>query len=307
MSVSDREATNVTPTLDTQSTHANWQWRDWRIHYVQQGETGPCLLLIHGFGASSDHWWQNVAVLSQHYRVWAIDLLGFGRSQKPAIAYTSELWRDQLQDFCREVIQAPVYVAGNSLGGYAALCLAVDCPQWVAGVILLNCAGPFSEEAVARSGQRSGQRQTRASLVRQMLKLPGVTPLLSWILFLNMRRRSQIRKVLLQVYKDPQAVTDRLVEDIRRPAFDAGALGVFSAVFKSPPGRKLDQLLESLDKPLLLLWGTADPWMNAGKAEKFCQYYPAATLKLLDAGHCPHDERPAEVNAAIHDWIAQHL
>ncbi|NCJ05886.1 alpha/beta fold hydrolase [Synechococcales cyanobacterium C] len=285
-------------TLETQPPQLYWQWRDWKIHYVQQGNSGPCLLLIHGFGASTDHWRQNLVALSQHYRVWAIDLLGFGRSQKPAVNYTGELWRDQLQDFCREVIKSPVYVAGNSLGGYAALCLAVDCPEWVEGVILLNCAGPFSEDE-----RPTGRRQSGSALMGRFLKLPGATEVLSWFLFQNMRRRSQIRKVLLRVYKDPNAVTERLIEDIRRPAFDPGALGVFSAVFKSPPGRKLDQLLEGLHQPLLLLWGVADPWMSVDKANKFCQYYPSATLKLLDAGHCPHDECPEVVNATIQDWV----
>lgn len=60
-----------------------WNWRGWRIHYVQQGHQGPCLLLVHGFGASTDHWRKNIAELSQQFRVWAIDLLGFGRSQNP--------------------------------------------------------------------------------------------------------------------------------------------------------------------------------------------------------------------------------
>jgi pimeloyl-ACP methyl ester carboxylesterase len=141
------------------------------------------------------------------------------------------------------------------------------------------------------------------TLRRQLLQSPWFIDLMSAVLFWNMRRRSQIRKVLLQVYKDPTAVTERLVEEIYQPAFDQGALGVFASVFKSPPGRKLDQLLVTLNRPLFLLWGEADPWMPPEKATQFQVHYPQATLQLVDAGHCPHDERPEVVNDAIDQWV----
>ncbi len=279
-----------------------WFWRDWRIHYVQAGSAGPDILLVHGFGASTDHWRKNIEVLSQNYRVWAIDLLGFGRSQKPKITYSSDLWRDQLRDFCGDVVQNPVFIAGNSLGGYASLCFAVDCPEWTQGIILLNCAGPFSEDKVA---PRPTWQKMMNDLTRSALKLPFAIEIVSFILFQQTRNRNKIREILLKVYKDPSAVTDRLVEEIYRPAFDEGALDVFSAVFKSPPGRKLDELLASLERPLLLLWGKADPWMSATKARRFLEYAPNAALEWVDAGHCPHDERPEAVNAAMDDWIRQ--
>jgi pimeloyl-ACP methyl ester carboxylesterase len=279
-----------------------WHWQGWRVHYAHQGETGPNLLLIHGFGASTDHWRKNIIPLSEKYRVWAIDLLGFGRSQKPEITYTGELWRDQIQAFCQEVIQAPVFIAGNSVGGYAALCFGVDCPDWTEGVILLNCAGPFTAPA---SAPKPVWQQQLEHLRQQLWQLPGVIELLSFGMFHYIRQRSQIRKVLLQVYKDPTAVTDRLVEEIYRPAFDKGALWVFGAVFKSPPGRKLDQLLQALSRPLFLVWGAADPWMTLPKAQKFLDYAPQTQLELVDAGHCPHDERPEVVNTLIDSWVGQ--
>jgi pimeloyl-ACP methyl ester carboxylesterase len=294
----------VTVTSPVEIEPQLWMWRGWKISYVQQGTQGPCLLLVHGFGASTAHWRKNIEVLSQNYRVWAIDLLGFGRSEKPRQTYTGELWRDQMQAFCQEVVQEPVFVAGNSLGGYATLCFAADCPDWVRGVILINCAGPFSDE---QSAPQSVWQSQLAVLQQQVLRLPFVIQISSFVLFSYIRQRSMIRKILLQVYKDPTAVTDRLIEEIYLPSCDPGALGVFAAVFKAPPGRKLDQLLETLTQPLLLLWGTADPWMPAQKAEKFQTYYPAAKLVLVDAGHCPHDECPTEVNQALDAWIQDQL
>lgn len=281
-----------------------WSWNGWQIHYVKAGTTGPDLLLVHGFGASTDHWRKNIEVLSTHYRVWAIDLLGFGRSEKPKITYSANLWRDQLRDFCAQIVQAPVFIAGNSLGGYTSLCFAVDCPEWTQGIILLNCAGPFSEDSAL---QRPFWQQFVSDLTRNVFKLPGVIEVVSFVLFTRTRNRDRIREILLKVYKDPAAVTDQLIEDIYRPAFDTGALDVFAAVFKQPPGRKLDELLQALKRPLLLLWGEADPWMTTAKAQRFQQFYPDAALEWVDAGHCPHDERPDIVNTAISRWIQQRL
>ena len=78
-----------------------WQWRGHNIYYVQAGKSQlqhPPLLLVHGFGASTDHWRKNIAQLRHDFEVWAIDLLGFGRSAKPKLEYGGDLWRDQIYD-----------------------------------------------------------------------------------------------------------------------------------------------------------------------------------------------------------------
>lgn len=277
-----------------------WTWNGHQVHYVQKGDRGPCILLIHGFGASTDHWRQNIEILSETCRVWAIDLLGFGRSQKPKLTYSVSLWTDQVLAFCQEVIQTPTYIAGNSLGGYSALCFAVTQPNWTQGLILLNCAGPFSQpdpQALTK------MQSVRKKVFQGFFRLPGVIRTLSFFSFLYFRRRAQIKKTLLQVYKDPAAVTDRLVEEIYQPAFDQGALGVFASVFQSPPGKTLDELLTALDCPLSLIWGNADPWMTEDKAQKMVDLYPSADLEFIDAGHCPHDERPQEVSSVMLNWI----
>ncbi len=73
---------------------AYWTWRDQLIYYVHAGvhhRQHPPLLLIHGFGASTDHWRKNIEELSNTFEVWAIDLLGFGRSAKPEWQYSGQL------------------------------------------------------------------------------------------------------------------------------------------------------------------------------------------------------------------------
>ena len=278
-----------------------WQWRDQSIYYVKAGQRQgqrPPLLLVHGFGASTDHWRKNVAELQQDFEVWAIDLLGFGRSAKPEMQYSGDLWRDQLYDFITEVIQAPAVVAGNSLGGYACLCVAAQRSDAVQGLVLLNSAGPFT------SSTPTPAKPTLGRAIRQTIQSVLLQPVPSYLLFQYSRRRSTIRKTLEKVYLDKTAVTDQLVEDIYRPSCDRGAAQVFASIFKSPQGEKVDVLLQQLACPLLMLWGEGDPWMNTReRSAKFKQYYPHLTEHYLQAGHCPHDEVPEQVNALLKDWV----
>ena len=91
-------------TIKTLPTTSCWQKLDWTwqgqtIRYTVAG-IGKPLLLIHGFGASIGHWRKNIPFLAeQGYRVFALDLLGFGDSAKPSLDYTLELWQQQIKDF----------------------------------------------------------------------------------------------------------------------------------------------------------------------------------------------------------------
>jgi pimeloyl-ACP methyl ester carboxylesterase len=117
---------------------------------------GPPVLLIHGYGASAYHWRYQIPALAQHYRVYALDLLGFGWSEKALVEYSSGgLWGQQIGDFIREVIHQDaaasssssssngadssssssssdrVVLVGNSLGGYACMNAAVKSPDLI--------------------------------------------------------------------------------------------------------------------------------------------------------------------------------
>ncbi len=278
-----------------------WQWRSQPIYYVKAGENRadrPPLLLIHGFGASTDHWRKNVAGLSSEFEVWAIDLLGFGRSAKPDWQYNGNVWRDQLHDFITEVIGQPAILVGNSLGGYAALCVGAQRSESAAGVVLINSAGPFTD--IQGTTKPDPLRAVMGNVVRMLFQQDWA----SFLLFQYVRQKSVIRKTLEKVYLDQSAVTPQLVEDIYRPSCDPGAPRVFASVFRTPQGEKVDVLLHQLTSPLLMIWGEADPWINAReRGAKFRHYHPQLTEYYLQAGHCPHDEVPDQVNELICSWV----
>ena len=286
------------PALALQET---WTFKGHGVHALSRSPArpvGPAILLVHGFGASTDHWRFNIPVLAERHEVHAIDLLGFGRSTKPAgLAYGGALWRDQLVAYVNERIGRLTVLVGNSLGGFAVLAAGAALGTQAAGVVLINAAGPFSDEQAEPRGWGAIARRTIGTA------LLG-SPVLQRLLFENLRRRSTIRRTLNQVYIDRTNVDEALIESIRRPSLDPGAFGVFRTVFDIPRGQPLDELFAQLTAPLLLLWGIRDPWINAvGRRGAFQRHAPLATEVVLDAGHCPHDEVPDQVNAALLDWL----
>lgn len=287
-----------------------WQWRGHKVYYVQAGEKQPqrpSLLLVHGFGASTDHWRKNITGLCADFQVFAIDLLGFGRSAKPKLQYSGDLWREQLRDFISEVIGEKTVVAGNSLGGYACLCVGAKYPDLVAGVVLLNSAGPFSQSEGEQVQMQPVQNPLQ-KLIGKTVKWTFKQRLFQALLFQYVRQRWVIRRTLEKVYLDKTAITDQLVAEIQRPAYDQGALDVFVSVFSTPQGEKVDVLLKQLNCPLLLLWGEADPWMKAReRSQKFHEYYPQLTEYFINAGHCPHDEAPDQINPLFRNWVLSNI
>ena len=287
---------------ESSGSPSGWSHLGHRVHCLSAGPDeprGPALLLVHGFGASTDHWRFNIPVLSQHHEVHALDLLGFGRSAKPAgLAYGGALWADQLSAYVRERIGRPTVLVGNSLGGYAALAAGAALGPQAAGVVLVNAAGPFSEEQAAPTGWGAIARRTIGGALLR-------SPVLQRLIFENLRRPATVRRTLRQVYIDPTNVDEELVQSILEPSRDPGAFGVFRTVFDFPRGEPLDALFARLQAPLLLLWGIRDPWINAvGRRQQFQRHAPADTTEVvLQAGHCPHDEVPDQVNGALLQWL----
>lgn len=301
-----------------------WEWRGHKVYYVNAGVKQteyPALLLIHGFGASTDHWRKNITELCQEFEVYAIDLLGFGRSAKPKLEYSGDLWRDQLYDFITQVIGQKAVVVGNSLGGYASLCVSAQRPDAAAGVVLLNSAGPFSDnqssleseslESESSPKELSSKEKQPPDFAKQVQNIFGdfvkwvfQQPFTQFLLFQYIRQPWVIRQTLEKVYLDKSAITEQLIEEIRRPSGDPGAFDVFCSVFSTRQGETVDELLGKLATPLLLLWGEGDPWMNAKqRSQKYRQYYPQLSEHFLEAGHCPHDEVPSQVNSLLKDWV----
>ncbi|KAL8091397.1 pheophytinase, chloroplastic isoform X2 [Apium graveolens] len=280
-----------------------WIWRGHKIHYVQQGEGFP-ILLIHGFGASAYHWRYNIPELSKRYKVYAIDLLGFGWSDKALVDYDAVVWRDEIVDFLKEIVKEPAVVVGNSLGGFTALLTAEALPEQVIGVALLNSAGQFGspvDETI--EPEESAFQTTILKPVKDIFQR-----VLLGFLFWQAKQPARIVSVLKSVYKNTTNVDDYLVDSIIKPATDPNAGEVYYRLmtrFMSNQRKyTLDSVLSNLSCPLLLLWGDLDPWVGPAKAISIKEFYPKTSVVNLQAGHCPHDEVPELVNKGLIDWMS---
>jgi len=137
-------------------TNNLWKWHGWDIAWSLVNQPSKAsninVLLIHGFGASKEHWRSNQTILGQYTNCYAIDLLGFGKSSQPKalldyetkkenhIKYCFDLWGTQIADFCNTQIKSPVILVGNSIGGIAALKAAELLDRNCQKTILLDCA-----------------------------------------------------------------------------------------------------------------------------------------------------------------------
>jgi pimeloyl-ACP methyl ester carboxylesterase len=124
---------------------------------------GPALVLIHGFGTSAAiDWAQVIRPLSQHFRVIAIDNIGFGLSDKPTINYTTQTFVDFIAEFLRELNITHFDLAGESMGGQIAALYAVESSDPAAKIpklerLILSDAA-ISDPRTAVSGLSLGRR-----------------------------------------------------------------------------------------------------------------------------------------------------
>ena len=151
------------------------------------------MVLLHGFGASSSHWRHNAAPLTQAgYRVYGLDLIGFGRSEQPGldshIRLDNRLWGRQLAAFLEQVVQQPAVLVGNSLGGLTALTTAAFRPEWVKAVVAAPLPDPALMQPLPKRQSRR-LRQFKTAIVQllcRLLPLELLVPLISRTALLRM-------------------------------------------------------------------------------------------------------------------------
>ncbi|NDJ19087.1 alpha/beta fold hydrolase [Myxacorys almedinensis] len=279
-----------------------WLWKGFQVAYQTQGTTGPAVILVHGFGASFYHWRKNIPELAKTCRVYAIDLIGFGKSAKPIpsqqLGYTFETWGAQLADFCREVVGEPAFLVGNSIGSIAILQAAIAAPDQVRGVALVGCSLRLLHER--HQATQPWLKRVGAPILQKVLKNP-------WFgqqFFKQLATPKTVRNVLLKAYGRSDAVTDELVDLLLSAAKDEGATGVFVAFTGYSQGPLPEDLLPNLSCPAIVLWGEQDPWEPIALGRAFAEYPQVEQfISLAGVGHCPQDEAPELVNPILRDWI----
>lgn len=285
-----------------------WQWRGHNVRYAVAGQGTP-VILVHGFGGNAGHFRHLIAHLADEHRVFAVDLLGFGDSDKPGdAAYGPELWADLINDFAAEFVEEPAVLIGNSIGSLTALTAAAKASRELyQGLVLLNCSASMNRKGLAQDDLLLAALTPVFVLLEFLLKKPRIAN----YLFEGFRNKENVKRILeQQVYRDKSAVTDQLIDILYAPSEDPGAVDVFIKVFLGDGGVRPEKLMEKIDLPLLVLWGDKDPWtpVNGRLAKYFKKLAKergnVQVQSLRDVGHCPHDDRPELSAAHILPWLA---
>lgn len=282
-----------------------WNWKGYSIRYQCAGTSGPALVLVHGFGANSDHWRKNTPILGKSHRVYSIDLIGYGYSDKPNPRefggepfYTFETWGEQLNDFCLDVVKDEAFFICNSIGGLVGLQAAVSKPEICRGLMLINISLRMlhikKQPFIARPFIRSFQNLLRNTPVGKLF-------------FKSIAKPETVRSILSQCYHDSSQVTDELVEAILRPGLEPGAVDVFLEFICYSGGPLPEDLLPLVKCPVLIAWGEKDPWEPIELGRAYGDFDAVEEFVVLpEAGHCPQDEKPEMVNPLIESFVARH-
>jgi pimeloyl-ACP methyl ester carboxylesterase len=288
----------------------NWAWQSRQIGWSLMGDPSApvAVLLIHGFGANTNHWRFNQPVLAKLVPTYAIDLLGFGRSDQPrarlkqeppdpsAVHYGFDLWGQQVADFCREVIDKPVVLIGNSIGGVVALRAAqLLGPDQCKRIVLIDCAQRLMDD------KQLATQPAWMGWIRPLLKTMVSQRWLSTALFRNAARPGVIRSVLKQAYPSGQNIDHALIDLLYQPTKRESAAEAFRGFINLFDDHLAPQLMEDLEMPVDLIWGEKDPWEPIEEAQQWMKTINCIhSLTVIEgAGHCPHDEAPTKTNQKI--------
>ncbi|KAH6765865.1 pheophytinase [Perilla frutescens var. hirtella] len=311
-----------------------WEWKPkLTVHYETSGSENtdsPAVLFLPGFGVGSFHYEKQLKDLGRDYRAWALDFLGQGMSlpvEDPTVqsqdgetnvwgfgdesntwakelVFSVDLWRDQVRCFIEEVIKEPVYLVGNSLGGFMALYFAACHPDLVKGVTLLN-ATPFW--GFLPNPERS-PRLSRLFPWAGTFPIPSRLRKLIEILWQKISDPRSVTEILKQVYADHTTKVDevysRIIETTQHPA----AAASFASIIFAPQGQlSFEETLNRCRKnntPICLMYGKDDPWVRPIWGLQVKRRVPDAPYyEISPAGHCPHDEVPEVVNFLLRGWV----
>lgn len=265
-------------------------------------------MLVHGFAASSGHWRHNAESLAAAgWRVFALDLVGFGASSQPVLRLDNRLWARQLRAFLVEVVQAPAVLVGHSLGGLVALSCGVFFPGMVRAVVAAPLPDPALLSPIHRwpPRRRPWRRQLKRALVQvlcRLLPLELLVPLLARSPLLILGIQSAYARAVL----DDRELHRLIARPALRPGAPLSLRAMSIAMALRPSTATAPALLRRLRQPLLLIWGSRDQLVPLRVAQQVQRLRPDLPVEVLaHCGHCPHDEAPQAFNAVLLSWLRQ--
>lgn len=262
-----------------------------KARYWDTQGSGTPVVLLHGLGASVEVWSATFPALDGHRRVLAVDLPGFGRSDKPEASYTLSYMADFVRGFLDVMAVERATLVGHSLGGGVALRLALDIPARLERLVLIAPA------ALGRGG----------SPVLRLMFLPGVGELLS------RPSRAGTERFFKLATHDPRVVTDAIIDVAFQLAQLPGARQAFLRTLRAQAnglGQRnsvFGPILAGLGRvaaPTLVLWGRQDRIIPVAHA-KVARAIAGARVEVWDGcGHLPMIECSEQFNRLLLEYVS---
>ena len=246
------------------------------IRYYDVG-SGPPLLLIHGLGGDADEWALCFEPFSKSHRVLALDLLGFGRSDKPPIEYHIAGFVEVVEHFLKTLRIDQTAILGESLGGWIAAAFALKFPKIVDKLILVDAAGVWGD----------------------IKDLP---------IDVRVSTLGHLREVFQLLFYDKRLVSEALVDMAYRLHLERGDGPTIDSVLRSQEGgrERLDNVIGGIAAPTLIVWGEQDEMIPLSVGQRLYQLIAGSKLEVIpQCGHLPALEKPAEFARCVLEFLAE--
>ena len=275
---------------------------DIELFYFEAGQENPeIIILIHGLGDEADTWRHIFLPLAQNFHVIALDLPGFGRSQKENLAFTPESLVESLFGLIHNLNIAHPILMGSSLGAMLAHRIAHANPTLLRALILV--------------GGALNQNDMGANLSMRLMQIP----LLGEWLYTRLRKDPDAAfKSLNSVYHDlmnlPPEDRNFLFTRVNKRVWDDGQKDAYLSLLRKLPGwvrgqqEQIAKRSATLDIPTLVVRGEFDSLFSENCGLTLVREQPNAQMVEIEgAGHLPHQEKPAEFLQRVEKWLAQEI
>jgi len=256
------------------------------IFYIVKGEGEP-LILIHGYGAGMWVWERQIDILSRFYRVYALDLIGHGFSDRPKMDYKPETYIQFLKDFMDRLRIEKANLIGNSMGGGIAWAMAIFFPERVNRLILIDTV------------PSNVFNQVRNDSFKTLIAIKDI-PLLPYLV-ISGRNKNSIKQILRECIYDTQLITPELLDRQYQLSKMKGMTWVlYSTLKNADEAKKLKDSLSQVHHPTLLIWGERDLVFPPSVGKDLHRAIKGSKFQTIKgSGHIPMWENPEEVNQTI--------
>lgn len=272
-----------------------FSWQEREISFQRFGLGAP-LVLLHSFGPGhdSEEWKPASELLARSFRVYAPDLLGWGRSDKPAITYDGVLYIQLLEDFLRRVVAERCVLVAAGLPATYAVQVAVDHPELVSHLGLVVPSGI--------QGHRD-EPDIKDAWIHRLLRFP-VVGRSSLNLFTSRPALGQYLRN--EVFQSPEKVDASRLDHYYRSSHQPGAHAPLAAYLSGYLNHSIAEAVSRLKTPLWLAWGRHAKNPPIESADLWLHHVPSAELDVFeDCGNYPHLEAASRFSQHLESFLAR--